>query len=103
MQSWCTLRFDDHRGLDTSQVSLVDGGLESVLTRGKTMGPDKGGALRALILSGRTITVVLDSERAVKNLKRLVAAKTGIPTESQQVTFGGKVITDKVQMKEYNI
>ena len=52
---------------------------------------------------GRTITVVIDLESEVTNLKRLVAAKTGIPTESQQLAFGGKVLTDKVLMKEYNI
>ena len=53
--------------------------------------------------TGRTITVVFDPERAAKNLKRFVAAKTGIPTESQQLTFGGKALMDKVLMKEYNI
>ena len=53
--------------------------------------------------TGRTITVVFDPERDAKNLKRLAAAKTGIPTESQQLTLGGKVLMDKVQMKEYNI
>ena len=51
----------------------------------------------------RTITAVIDPESEVKNLKRLAAAKTGIPTESQQLTFGGKVLTDKALMKEYNI
>ena len=46
---------------------------------------------------------MIDLESEVKNLKRLAAAKTGIPTESQQLTFGGKILTDKVLMKEYNI
>ena len=53
--------------------------------------------------TGRTITVVIDPERATKNLKRMVEAKTGVPTESQQLTFGGKVLMDKVLMKDYNI
>ena len=53
--------------------------------------------------TGRTITAVIDLESEVKNLKRLAAAKTGIPTESQQLTFGGKVLTDKMLIKEYNI
>ena len=52
--------------------------------------------------TGRTITAVIDSESDAKNLKRLTAAKTAIPTESQQLKFGGKVFTDKVLMKEYN-
>ena len=52
---------------------------------------------------GRTITAVIDSESDAKNLKRLAAAKTGIPTESQQLTIGGKALMDKVLMKEYNI
>ena len=53
--------------------------------------------------TGRTITVVIDLESEVANLKRVVTAKTGIPTESQQLAFGGKALTDKVLMKEYNI
>ena len=52
---------------------------------------------------GRTITAVIDSESDAKKLKRLAAAKTGIPTESQQLTIGGKALMDNVLMKEYNI
>ena len=53
--------------------------------------------------TGRTITAVIDPERATKNMKRMIAAKTGVPTASQQLTFGGKVLMDKVLMKDYGI
>ena len=46
---------------------------------------------------------MIDSESDAKILKMLAAAKTGIPTESQQLIIGGKVLMDKVLMKEYNI
>ena len=45
--------------------------------------------------TGRTITAVIDPERTTRNMKRVVAEKTGVPTKSQQLTFGGKVLTDK--------
>ena len=46
---------------------------------------------------------MIDLERATKNMKRKIAEKTGVPTESQQLTFGGKVLMDKVLMKDYSI
>ena len=46
---------------------------------------------------------MVNPERDTNNLKRLVEAKTGVPTENQQLAFGGKVFMDKVLMKRYNI
>ena len=33
----------------------------------------------------------------------MIAEKTGVPTESQQLRFGGKVHLDSVPMKEYGL
>ena len=40
MQSWGTLRFDDHRGVKPGDVSFVGGSLSARLTRSKTLGSD---------------------------------------------------------------
>ena len=53
--------------------------------------------------TGRTITVVIDPERVTKNVKREIAAKTGVPTENQHLVTRGEVLTDNVPMKEYGL
>ena len=50
--------------------------------------------------TGRTITVVIDPERVTKNVKREIAAKTGVPIENQQLVTRAKALTDNVPMKE---
>ena len=53
--------------------------------------------------TGRTITVVIDPERVTKNVKREIAAKTGVPIENQQLVTRAKALTDNVPMKEYGL
>ena len=42
LQSWATLRFDDHRGITPTEVSVSSSGLNGRLTRTKVSGPDRG-------------------------------------------------------------
>ena len=41
LQTWCSLRFDDHRGLQPGLLRNSETSLTGVLTRSKTHGPDK--------------------------------------------------------------
>ena len=41
LQTWCSLRFDDHRGLEPGLLRNPETSLTGVLTRSKTHGPDK--------------------------------------------------------------
>ena len=41
LQTWCSLRFDDHRGLEPGLLRNTEHSLTGVLTRSKTHGPDK--------------------------------------------------------------
>ena len=48
MQSWRTLRFDDHCGIKPRDVSFVGGSLSARLTRSKTLGSDRSVASRLI-------------------------------------------------------
>ena len=50
VQSWGTLRFDDHRGLLPRDVILSEMGLQAKLTRSKVSGSDKHLNFRAVII-----------------------------------------------------
>ena len=41
VQSWGTLRFDDHRGIKPEDVSFIGGSMSALLTRSKTLGSDR--------------------------------------------------------------
>ena len=50
LQSWATLRFDDHRGITPSEVNVSSSGLNGRLTRTKVSGPDKRHNFRLLVV-----------------------------------------------------
>ena len=50
LQSWATLRFDDHRGMVPSDLVVSKSGLVGRLTRSKVSGPDKKLNYRLLIV-----------------------------------------------------
>ena len=50
LQSWATLRFDDHRGMVPADLSVSEAGLVGKLTRSKVSGPDKKLNYRLLLV-----------------------------------------------------
>ena len=50
LQSWATLRFDDHRGIIPAEVKVSNSGLHRKLTRSKVSGPDKKLNFRLLVV-----------------------------------------------------
>ena len=53
--------------------------------------------------TGRTITVGISLENVTKIVKRRIEAKTGIPTDNQQLVTGGKVFMDNRSLKDYGL
>ena len=50
IQSWATLRFDDHRGINPRDIRIDCSSFTATLTRGKTIGEDKAIQSRPLII-----------------------------------------------------
>ena len=50
IQSWATLRFDDHRGINPRDIRIDSSSFSATLTRGKTIGEDKAIRSRPLII-----------------------------------------------------
>ena len=50
LQSWATLRFDDHRGMVPSELKVSETGRVGKLTRSKVAGPDKKLNYRLLMI-----------------------------------------------------
>ena len=49
-QTWCTLRFSDHRGISPQEVRVDEMGLGAILRRSKTIGTDTSIVSRPLVL-----------------------------------------------------
>ena len=52
---------------------------------------------------GKTITAEISLEQTTKIVKKRIEAKTGIPTDDQQLVAREKVLTDNIPLKEYGI
>ena len=50
IQSWATLRFDDHRGINPRDIRIDSSSFSATLARGKTIGEDKAIRSRPLII-----------------------------------------------------
>ena len=55
VQSWGTLRFDDHRGIKPRDVSFVGGSLSARLTRSETLGSDRSVGSRQIFISASCV------------------------------------------------
>ena len=54
-------------------------------------------------LNGKTLTLDVNKEYTIKNIKNKIKDKLGVPIQEQSITYGGKQLEDDKTLEYYDI